>query len=177
MRSTQFQLFAGLAFTFMMASCSSPGTEDNTTGTEDATEQTTQPEATMEEAVADTIRLEIHGNDQMEYDKNRMDVKAGQVVVLTLKHVGELPENAMGHNWVLLQKGVDKAAFAEEAMQAKDNDYIPEGHENDIIVHTEMIGGGESDEITFVAPAKGIYDYICSFPGHYIKMKGKLVVE
>ena len=60
-------------------------------------------------------------------------------------------------------------------MAAKDNGYIPEG--DDIIAHTKMIGGGESVEITFDAPAAGTYDYICPFPGHYGIMKGKFIVE
>jgi azurin len=40
-----------------------------------------------------------------------------------------------------------------------------------------MIGGGESTVIEFVAPEAGTYTYICSFPGHYAMMKGKLIVE
>jgi azurin len=31
--------------------------------------------------------------------------------------------------------------------------------------------------IEFIAPEKGTYDYICSFPGHFAMMKGKLIVE
>ncbi|MGD1893724.1 MAG: plastocyanin/azurin family copper-binding protein [Cyclobacteriaceae bacterium] len=46
-----------------------------------------------------------------------------------------------------------------------------------MIVHTKFIGGGESDTITFEAPSPGTYDYICSFPGHYALMQGKLIVE
>jgi azurin len=40
-----------------------------------------------------------------------------------------------------------------------------------------MLGGGETTTIAFTAPAAGTYDYICSFPGHYGMMKGKLIVE
>ena len=40
-----------------------------------------------------------------------------------------------------------------------------------------MIGGGESDTITFTAPKKGSYTYICTFPGHYGLMKGVLIVS
>jgi len=39
------------------------------------------------------------------------------------------------------------------------------------------VGGGESDTIEFEAPPEGEYDYICSFPGHYQQMQGKLVVS
>ena len=29
----------------------------------------------------------------------------------------------------------------------------------------------------FLPPKKGVYDFICSFPGHYAMMKGKFIVE
>ena len=41
----------------------------------------------------------------------------------------------------------------------------------------KLIGGGEETTVTFDAPAKGTYDFICSFPGHYALMKGKFIVE
>ena len=31
----------------------------------------------------------------------------------------------MGHNWVLLNADTDMASFAQAAIQARDNDYIP----------------------------------------------------
>jgi azurin len=111
----------------------------------------------------------------MKFDKDEIRVKAGSTVELTLNHIGSLPIEAMGHNFVLLGNGVDMAAFASKAVKAKENDYIPEGFE--IIAHTKMIGGGESTKITFEAPAAGTYDFICSFPGHYAMMRGKFIVD
>jgi len=35
---------------------------------------------------------------------------------------------------------------------------------------------GGNAEVTFQAPAAGKYPYICSFPGHYMVMKGTLTV-
>lgn len=163
----------------MLVSCGENAETDTTTETDEsgAVEHKQEEKMQAEEEVADTVRLEIHGNDQMQYNKDRLQVKAGQVVVLTLKHVGEMPKTAMGHNWVLLTKGTDRASFAEDAVNAKDNDYIPESRSGDIIAHTGLVGGGETTEVTFEAPAKGIYDYICSFPGHYVKMHGKFIVQ
>ncbi len=125
---------------------------------------------------AKEAKLEIAGTDQMTFDKKEMHVKAGQKVTLTLKHSGKMGKNVMGHNWVLLKNGTDMAKFAEKAMPAKDNGYIPED-KSDIIAYTKVVGGGESVTITFTAPEKGTYDYICSFPGHYSMMNGKLIVE
>lgn len=116
----------------------------------------------------------INSNDQMRFDKNEIRVKAGEKLKLTLNHTGKLAENVMGHNFVLLTQGTDIAKFATAAMNEKANDYIPS---SGVIAHTELIGGGESTTIEFTAPKKGTYDFICSFPGHYAMMKGKLIVE
>ncbi len=132
-------------------------------------------EKKAEAPVSKEAVVAIEGDDAMKYNKNKIVVKAGQTVKLTLKHVGKMPKSAMGHNFVLLKKGTDMAKFASAAMKAKDKDYIP--GEDQIIAHTKLLGGGEEDTITFEAPEKGEYDFLCSFPGHYAMMKGKFVVE
>lgn len=176
MKMMKSLLPAAIAVAFSLTSC---GETNNAETSQEKKVTTNEPaeKKTETESVSDTVHLEIQGTDQMEYNKDRLRAKAGQIVVLTLKHVGEMPESAMGHNWVLLKKGADVAAFAQDAVNAKENDYIPEGRTEDIIAHTEMLGGGESATITFEAPRKGIYDYLCSFPGHFMKMKGKFIVE
>jgi azurin len=45
------------------------------------------------------------------------------------------------------------------------------------LVYTRMLGGGESDTITFDAPEPGTYIFICSFPGHYQLMMGEFIVS
>lgn len=128
-------------------------------------------------AAGEVAELTISGNDQMQYDKKELKVKAGQTVRLTLTHSGTMAKNAMGHNWVLLKEGVDLAAFGQKSATAMDNDYIPASEEGNIIAHTIMLGGGESDTIEFTAPAKGTYEFLCSFPGHYALMRGTFIVE
>lgn len=122
------------------------------------------------------VQVNLTGDDMMKFNLNEIRVKAGETVRLTLTHVGQLPVNAMGHNFVLLQQGTDVVDFATKAATASGNEYIPEGTE-EIIVNTEMIGGGEETTIEFTAPEAGSYDFICSFPGHYVQMRGKFIVE
>lgn len=124
----------------------------------------------------DKVEITIEANDRMQFDLKEIKVEAGQTVVLTLKHVGKLPKAAMGHNWVLLTPGTEINEFGMAASKARDNDYIPADSEN-IIVNTELLGGGEETTIEFTAPEAGTYDFICSFPGHYAMMKGKFIVE
>ena len=121
------------------------------------------------------IEIVLNSDDLMRFDKNMLLVQSGQKITLTLNHTGKMDKSIMGHNFVLLKKDVDVMAFAEKAVLAKNNEYIPEGDE--VIVYTKLLGGGESDTITFDAPEKGYYTFLCTFPGHWGLMKGKLVVK
>ena len=69
----------------------------------------------------------------------------------------------MEHNWGFLKEGVVVKDFAMAAMQAKDSGYLPIDSDK-ILPATELLGGGESDTITFEAPEKGTYTFICTFP-------------
>lgn len=135
-----------------------------------------KPTEAKDEKEEGVTKVYLTGSDQMKFNKSQIKVKAGDEVVLTFEHSGKLPKETMGHNFVLLKKGTNVQEFGQEALEYKDNDYIPEGSDA-IIVHTKMLGGGEKTEITFTAPEKGNYDYICSFPGHVALMKGILTVE
>lgn len=152
----------------------------NNTPKEEKAKESLYPETEETVAPVETGNgnvITINGGDDMKFDKTELKAKAGGTVKLILKHVGKAPIEAMGHNVVILAQGTDFNAFANAAIDAKDNGYIPKGMENAVIAKTEMIGGGQTTEITFTAPAKGSYDFLCSFPGHYIYMKGKLIVE
>lgn len=135
-----------------------------------ATNQPTEKELTQ-----DTIHLELMANDRMQYDAKELVVGQGQIVVLKLTHEGKMSKETMGHNFVLLDQGVNGSKFSQKAVQEKDNDYIPDSDR--ILAHTDLIGGGESTEITFKAPEKGSYEYLCTFPGHYANMHGKFIVK
>lgn len=124
----------------------------------------------------DTNNVVITSNDLMKFNTNEIKVKAGKKVKLTLRHIGKLDINVMGHNLVILKKGVSLTEFAAKAATERDNKYIPKGS-NDIITHTNLIGGGQTTSIEFDAPAAGTYDFLCSFPGHSGLMKGKFIVE
>lgn len=133
-------------------------------------------ELAKEEKEDGVTKVYLSGSDQMKFNKNEIRVKAGDKVVLTFEHVGTMSKETMGHNFVLLENGTNVQEFGQEALEFKDNGYIPENSDA-IIVHTKMLGGGEKTEITFQAPEKGSYDFICSFPGHVALMNGTFIVE
>ena len=127
-------------------------------------------------AAADACKLEISGNDQMQYDKKELEVPAScKDVTLTLSHTGKLPAAAMGHNWVLVSTP-DLTAVATASMGAGPaNDYVPPGDKR-VLAHTKVIGGGQNITVTFstaALKAGGDYSYLCTFPGHNALMRGK----
>ncbi|MEO6820326.1 MAG: azurin [Ginsengibacter sp.] len=180
-----FFIPAAAAMMFL-ASCGG-GNADKTTTTDATTTETPATEAPAVEApgsdipgikdVAVSDNIELQGSDDMKFDKTLFKVKAGQDVKLTLKNVGKLPKEAMAHNVVILQQGTDVQAFGEAAVSAKATDHIPAAMATDVIAHTKLLGPGESATITFKVPDAGVYDFICSFPGHFGTMRGKIVAE
>jgi azurin len=166
MKSLLF-VFAFTSATFV--GCSSPASDEAVDNNSTMGESEVMPKE-------DTVRINLGSNDSMKFDMTEINVFEGQIVVLTLQHNGTMPINAMGHNFVLLTQGTSVADFATEAVTAPDNQYIP-ANSKSIIAHTKLLGGGESDVITFAAPQKGTYDFLCSFPGHYSMMSGKFNVK
>ena len=132
-----------------------------------------EPTIVQGNMVSNTVTL--NSNDQMKFDKKMIKVRSNEKVTLTLNHTGSFPVNSMGHNFVLLKKGVDVNEYALRAAGARDTEYIPDGCSE--LVYTKMLGGGESDTITFDAPEPGTYIFICSFPGHYQLMMGEFIVS
>jgi len=161
-----------------MFSCGEKKEEEETftIGDEPRTESATTDTRSQTSAEEGVTEVVLTANDQMKFDKNEIRVQAGQTVRLTLEHVGQMEKNVMGHNFVLLEPGTNINEFGQRAVEAADNDYIPQ-NADEVIANTIMLGGGESDTIEFEAPEPGTYEFICSFPGHYAVMRGKFIVE
>lgn len=130
---------------------------------------------------ADTAQnIVIESNDQMQFNIREFKVKAGQKIKLEFKHVGKLPKAAMGHNIVILKQGLQAVKVGPSFMQGGSpaNNYVPDSQKNNVIAYTKLIGGGESVTIDFTVPIeKGVYEYLCTFPGHFGIMNGKMIVE
>jgi len=120
-------------------------------------------------------QLAIAGNDAMQFDKKELDVAADCTQVeLTLTHSGKLPAAAMGHNWVLV-KTADVTAVANAGMSAGLASNYLTPNDPRVIASTKTIGGGQSSSVTFPTSKLtkgGDYTFMCTFPGHYVIMKG-----
>lgn len=163
-------LAPAIAVFVILAACGGSQTKDK--------REVSESSAMLTPEVSESVTIELEGHDNMQYSGDtKVEVKAGQKITLNFKNVGELPKEAMGHNVVILALGTDMADFGTKAVQAKDNEYIPADYASSIIAHTKLLGPGESDTITFQLDTPGIYDFICSFPGHWGTMKGTITVK
>lgn len=108
-----------------------------------------------------------------------IEARPGEEIRIRLTTQSQLPPTAMSHNWVLMIADANATEYVNRAVQARDQDYIPPSLNDQILYHTEMVGGGETTELVFTAPEDpGKYEYLCSFPGHYAAgMKGFLIVS
>jgi len=163
------------ATALFLASCGGGTDTANDSAATDAT--STEATSSTSAAASEPAVFTVEGNDQMKFDKTSFTAKAGQEIQITLKNVGELPKESMGHNIVVLAPGTDLAAFGGEAFKAKDADYIPATYASSIIAHTKLLGPGETDTITFTIDEAGEYEFVCSFPGHWGTMRGTITVQ
>lgn len=126
------------------------------------------------------IELKPHPQNPLGYDKTDLTVKAGQKVKLTLNNNGSVAPQP--HNFILVKPGKDNAVGMQaNAMmtdpKAMEKSYIPDASKEDIIAHTKLVMPTTSETIEFTAPAEaGDYPYLCTFPGHWLLMKGTLHV-
>ena len=133
-------------------------------------------ETTIENSAETVNQIVIKAQEDMTFDKTEFAINAGEEVTLTLVNVGTSSKEAMGHNLIILNQGVDSSSFTFDASSEKANEYIPESRKADIIAHTKLLGPKENDQIKFKIDQPGTYEFLCSFPGHSGSMRGKITV-
>ncbi|OYW77973.1 MAG: hypothetical protein B7Z37_01585 [Verrucomicrobia bacterium 12-59-8] len=133
-----------------------------------------------QDASVATIELKPDPKNPLGYDKTELSVQAGQKVKLTLNNTGSIAPQP--HNFLLLKPGkLDAVGALANAMladpQGMAKSYIPEAAKPDIIANTKLVPINQSETIEFTAPADaGDYPYMCTFPGHWLLMRGVMHV-
>ena len=107
------------------------------------------------------------------YDITEMTVRAGERVKLIFDNQDDMP-----HNFLLVEPGaadsVGESAL-KMGIRGPGRDYVPEMPE--VLYYTRLIEPGQADTIYFTAPTEpGLYEYVCTYPGHYLLMRGVLRV-
>ena len=112
---------------------------------------------------------------QMSYDVTSFRAAPGQQVEIVFRNEDVLP-----HNLVIVRPGAGEMVGRAADAMATDPDafakeFIPD---TPAVLHaTRMLQAGESVRLQFTAPEReGNYPYICTFPAHWITMKGVMEV-
>ncbi|MGV3662974.1 MAG: PVC-type heme-binding CxxCH protein [Prosthecobacter sp.] len=114
--------------------------------------------------------------ERLLFDVREFNVKAGAPVKLVFENPDVTP-----HNLLIVQPGAaDEVGMAGNEM-AKLPDGMAKGFIPDspkILHKTKMLMQGDVETLRFKAPeVPGKYPYICTFPGHWLVMKGEMIVE
>ncbi len=114
--------------------------------------------------------------DMMLYDRDEIVVEAGRAVELTFENVDIMPHNLL----VTAPGALATVGLAAEAL-ARTDEGLERGFVPDVpqvLWATPLLQPGSSATLRFVAPAPGEYPYVCTFPGHWVRMNGVMrVVE
>ena len=119
---------------------------------------------------AASLKVAIGTLPGLQFDKPRFEAKPGQEVMLTFKNSDE-----MAHNLVIVAPGKRQEIVQAALTMQPDSNYIPKT--NAVLWHTPVLKPDQSAELKFKAPMKkGIYPYVCTYPGHGLLMFGAMYV-
>lgn len=113
--------------------------------------------------------------DSLTYDKKLVTVAAGRPIEFVFENVDIMP-----HNLVVTARGaLAKVGIAAEAMSASPDAwsqaFVPDMPE--VLHASKLLQPGTTQTLAFTAPTElGDYPYVCTFPGHWIRMNGILRV-
>ena len=128
----------------------------------------------LEEIVVRVVRINTV-EEEMRYDTPYFAVEAGRPVQLVLRN-----EDLMQHNLVITKTGAmrEVAELAAEMPVVPDRQgriYVPKSR--DVLFATKMVEPHRQEVLTFNAPKEpGEYPYVCTFPRHWMRMYGVMVV-
>jgi azurin/glucose/arabinose dehydrogenase len=116
--------------------------------------------------------------EQLRYDTAAITVEAGKPFELIFENPDLMP-----HNLVIVTPGAAQDIAVAVQTQAPDKldrqgrSYVPDGDAR-VLAATKMLESGQQETLRLTAPEKeGEYQFVCTFPGHWAVMQGKLVVK
>lgn len=119
------------------------------------------------------VVINIGTKPGLRFDLDEFEVTEGSKVQLVFNNSDD-----MLHNLVVVHPNtadkVGKTAM-EMGLQGSQLGYIPDSE--DVLYHTCLLQPETSQSIYFVAPKAGDYTYVCTYPGHYINMRGVMKVK
>jgi len=110
---------------------------------------------------------------EMAFEPNIINVTAGGEIKLKL--INEGTDEMMIHNIVFTQKGKADEIGVKAIRAGEKKQFIPD--DSAVIAASKLVGPLDSTVVQFKIPKPGNYPFICTYPGHYLKMRGRLIVK
>ena len=113
--------------------------------------------------------------EEMRYDVPYFAAQAGRPLQIVLEN-----EDLMPHNLIVCKPGTLKRVAADGLAAGPKNgldgkQYVP--NTGDVLFATDMVQANEQERLTFTVPRKpGAYPFVCTFPQHWSRMYGVMVV-
>ncbi len=131
---------------------------------------TTRNGKTVTVEPGEVLEIRSEGAD-LSYDITEIRAQAGSE--LTIKYINT---STMPHNILFVYTEEDIRTVGVAALQAYQNEYVPENEMDRIFGYTSLAVPGETVEVTITVPEEpGSYPYICTYPGHFTQMQGRLI--
>lgn len=128
------------------------------------------------EQVKETISIQINaiGESMAEiaFEPSEISVPASSIIKLTFTN--KSAAQGMLHNFVLVELGSGQEIASAGLKAGKKNNFVPK--DKRVLFATEVLDLGQKIEVSFEAPKKGSYHFICTYPGHFPKMIGRFNV-
>ena len=112
----------------------------------------------------------------MRYDTPRLVVEAGKPFEIIFENADFMPHNLLVVKPDTREKvGLEAANMKPEELDSEGRAYVPRN--SDILAASKLLQPGQRQSLRLTAPSsEGDHEYVCTFPGHYQVMWGRLVV-
>lgn len=113
--------------------------------------------------------------EQMMFDLNWFVVEARKPVQVALTNPDAMPHNLVIGQPGSLQEIGTKGGVMPPPADPDGKAYVPDSPL--VLQATRLVNAGDTARLNFTAPAKpGQYIYVCTFPGHWVRMYGVMLV-
>ena len=118
--------------------------------------------------------IKVRTKPGLKFDVDVLEVNAGDRIRIDFENPDDMPHNFL----IVMPETANEVGQRALRLGIKGNElgYIPDMPE--VLYHTKLLQPGDSDTIYLVAPDEpGEYTFVCTYPGHYISMRGKFIVK
>ncbi len=128
----------------------------------------------LQETVVRVVRIRTV-KEEMRYDLPYFAVEAGRPVQVVLINPDMMPHNLVITTPGALQEIAELGLQVGPAGGSSGKQYVPDSDK--VLFATDMVNAEQQVSLTFNAPdVPGEYPYVCTFPRHWMRMYGVMVV-